>query len=50
MKWTMMLKLWGKGTGKTWPGIDKSGRIFYGRLWPKKGCSANDDDEDICFP
>jgi hypothetical protein len=24
--------------------IDKSGRIFYGRLWLRKGCFANDDD------
>jgi hypothetical protein len=25
----------------------QSGRIFWGRLWPKKGCFANDDDD--CF-
>jgi hypothetical protein len=25
--------------------VDKSGRIFYGRTWLKKGCFANDDDD-----
>jgi hypothetical protein len=24
----------------------QSGRIFYGRLWLKKGCLGNDDDDD----
>jgi hypothetical protein len=24
----------------------QSGRIFYGMLWLKKGCFANDDDDD----
>jgi hypothetical protein len=24
----------------------KSGRIFYGRLWLRKGCFASDDDDD----
>jgi hypothetical protein len=30
---------------KTWPGIEKSGRIFYGKLCPKNGCFANDDND-----
>jgi hypothetical protein len=25
--------------------MDESGRIFQGRLWLKKGCFANGDDE-----
>jgi hypothetical protein len=26
------------------PGMDKSGRIFEGRIWLKKGCFVNDND------
>jgi hypothetical protein len=29
--------------------MDKCGRISYGRLWLKKGCFANDDDDDECM-
>jgi hypothetical protein len=27
--------------------IDKSGRIFYGRLWLKNGCFANGDGDMV---
>jgi hypothetical protein len=46
MEWTVMLKLWGKDSGKTYPEINKTKRISWGRQWLKKGCFANNDDDD----
>jgi hypothetical protein len=45
MEWIRMSKLWEKEIGRTYLGIEKSGRNFEGRLWHKKGCYANDDDD-----
>jgi hypothetical protein len=41
-----MLKLGGKDNWGKQPGIDKSVRIFWRNIWPKKGCFASGDDDD----
>jgi hypothetical protein len=42
----MMQGSWGRETGAMLQGIGTAGRSFYGTLWLRKGCCANDDDDN----